>query len=204
MVNRISTLDRLGDVVQTGDLARVKDQLKFTRAEGVAIWGNAYTISTCGRSMDKVDYVIDHVVAAVRAKEESILWTGWLDAKPMDCALVFRWLTEIDGLGSFLAAQVVADLKNTEGHPLRVAPDWHSWAAHGPGSLRGLTRYWGHKVTPSGFSEALQTAHKQVMPYVASYVGDIHMQDMQNVMCEFDKYIRVHEGGHARNNYPPK
>jgi hypothetical protein len=43
-----------------------------------------------------------------------------------------------DGLGSFIAAQVVADLKYIE--PLNKRFDWQTFAASGPGSRRGLNR----------------------------------------------------------------
>jgi hypothetical protein len=56
-------------------------------------------------------------------------------------------LMEYDGLGSFIAAQVIADLKymppffdENIGIPTAFADDWYSFAASGPGSRRGLNR----------------------------------------------------------------
>jgi hypothetical protein len=51
-------------------------------------------------------------------------------------AVAHRKLSELEHFGSFMAAQVVADLKYTP--MLRRASDWHNWAASGPGSIRGL------------------------------------------------------------------
>ncbi len=191
MVNRIKTLELIEPYVARDDLDAVKKALKIFRDPG-PIWGNAYTISTCGKSMDKVDYVVDWVVAEVAQRDFSGICT--LDA-------MYKKLMTVDGLGSFLAAQVVADLKNTPRHPLATAPDWHTFAAPGPGSLRGLVAYFGHPVTPSNFAASLSLVAQQVKPLVAGYIGAIHAQDMQNCMCEFSKYIRVREGGKARNNY---
>ena len=197
MVNRIETLEAIaahwefhGDF----DLSRPKWKLKTMRLEG-PIWGNAYTISTCGKPMDKVDYVLDHVVAAVRRKEE-------LNVPFHTCQLTFDWLTSIDGLGSFLAAQVVADLKNTYGHPLYAAPDWWTWSAPGPGSLRGLTAYYQKPITPLFYQYAIRRAYHEVQPLLMPYIPRIGMQDFQNCLCEFSKYMRQIEGdGRARNSY---
>ena len=164
------------------------------RSNGNPIWGNAYTISTCGKSMDKVDYVIDHVVGAVK---RCTLTTY----THRTCEGMFNWLTTFDGLGSFLAAQIVADLKNMPGHPLYTAQDKESFVTHGPGSLRGVAAYLGHPVTPSTFKAYLKAIDRQVKPFIASYVAPIHMQDLQNCMCEISKYFRVQEGGRARNTY---
>ena len=193
MVNRISTLKALELHVLDGDLEACKQCMKALRAEGVTIWGNAYTISTCGRSMDKIDYVFDHVISVV--KDVPGVW-GFFS-----CQETFDALTKIDGLGSFLAGQVVADLKNMRGHPLNSAPDFDTFAVHGPGSLRGLAAYFGAPATPATFKTLLATATAQVTPFLANYVGPIHAQDMQNCFCEFSKFIRFQEGGHVRNRY---
>ena len=193
MVNRIETLRALEEPVSRGDTEAVKTILKSRRSAGMTIWGNAYTISTCGKSMDKVDYVIDHVVRVV----DRLSWVhDWDSLEAAHNALM-----RVDGLGSFLAAQVVADLKNTPEHTLSRAPDWSTWCAPGPGSLRGLVAFWGTPVTPRTFAAQLQAAMPLVTPLIGKHVAPIHAQDMQNCLCEFSKYIRVKEGGHARNRY---
>ena len=191
MVNRISTLAAIQSYVAVGDLDGIKRVLKDLRQYG-PIWGNAYTISTCGKTMDKVDYVINHVVQAVMEAGD-----------PEFDTLQECWdsLTCIDGLGSFLAAQVVADLKNTPQHPLQGAVDWSNWCAHGPGSLKGLTAYFGRPSTPGTFRKDIGICYEQTMPLVDEAIKPIHMQDFQNCPCEFSKYARVREGGHARNRY---
>ena len=194
MVNRIETLAIIEPHVADNDLERIKISLKELRETGV-IWGNAYTISTCGKSMDKVDYVVDHVVQAfmeVHGNEDF-----------SSCQSFFDQATCIDGFGSFLAGQIVADLKNTPDHQLAYAPDWESFVVPGPGSLRGVAAYFGTPCTPSQFKRLLGLIRQQVTPLLCNYVGPLHMQDLQNCMCEFSKYIRVREGGRARNNYAP-
>ena len=180
-------------------LSSCKDAIWGQRKRGKKAWTSAYTISTCGRAMAKEDYVVDHVLAQVAEKT----WVYDND----NLASAHERLTMVDGLGSFLAGQVVADLKNTLAHPLQGADDYWSWSAHGPGSLRGLDAYWngafcGRKITPSLYSMAINACYHEVMPHVKDYVGKIHMQDFQNCLCEFSKYIRVREGsGRVRNTY---
>src|SRR5262249_11808741 len=111
-------------------------------------------------------------------------------------------LCEVRGLGSFLAAQVVADCKNTPHHPLFSAPDWDSFSAPGPGSLKGLSEFFDQPVTARTYHAALNECWKLTARLLP--VGlDLHMQDFQNCMCEFSKYMRVKRGGHARNKYSP-
>lgn len=201
MLNRITTLALVESAAAVDDWQEVKFRLYAARARGEKIWGNAYTISTCGKAMDKVDYVIDHVVSEVHDAEKLENLIGGGKWGTLNAA--FNWLTELDGLGSFLAAQVVADLKNTPGHPLATAPDWHYFCAPGPGSLKGLTAYYGRPSTPGTFAKDIDQCYAEVMPLVANYVGEIHMQDFQNCLCEFSKFERVKHGGKARNNYDP-
>lgn len=193
MINNIPTLETLLPAVANGDLGEVKNQLKLRR-QRTTIFGNAYTVSTNGRAMDKVDYVIDHVVLPAMQFRTPAMTTldAWAD-----------WLCTLNGVSTFMAGQVIADLKNTHGHPLQAAPDWYTWAAPGPGSLRGLSEYFRRPVTAAGFTSALQQCYNETNPLICDYVPVIHMQDFQNCMCEFSKYVRVQNGGHARNRYTP-
>lgn len=196
LINNVPTLEAMLYYMQMGgDLKRVRTWLKEARQLG-PIFGNAYTVSTNGRSMDKVDYIIDHVVRPAQdygPTRDSV----WLSSLGVACGMLCR----LNGVSNFMAGQIIADLKNTQGHPLQQAPDWHTWAAPGPGSLRGLGAYYGAHVRPAAFTQALQACYAEVEPLLADYARDLHMQDFQNCMCEFSKYMRVKGGGHARNRY---
>lgn len=201
MVNYIPTLEELVECLDKPEpLTWVTNTMKNRREHGEKIWTSAYTISTCGKSMDKVDYVMG-VVQRVRDEWGDSGDFRTHEDRPPTLQEAHTALTKIDGLGSFLAAQVVADLKNTQGHILRQAPDWHTWAAHGPGSLRGLSEYFGHPVTPANFTRALTVCWNETSPMLPHALRDLHMQDFQNCMCEFSKYMRVKRGGHVRNKY---
>ena len=150
-------------------------------------WGGAYVVTTHGRPMSKLDYACE------------ILGEAFKYPPDLSNATTLRAAWEIlqgyEGFASFMSAQVVADLKNTEGHPLELAPDWYSFSAPGPGSLRGLSWYFDKKITPPQYQEAILQASKDI--------GWGHcMQDLQNVFCEFDKYCRVEAGtGRSKRKY---
>lgn len=200
MINWPPTLLRIGFPTDnfTGWAESAKKQIR--NYEGKS-WTAAYTISTCGRAMLKEDYVFDHVLAAVAGSSWNFGGLSLEDG--------YQSLRTVDGLGSFLAAQVIADLKNTPGHALERADDWWSWSAPGPGSIRGLQAFFGglwrnRPITASLYPHAIKECADLTFPLLAKYVGQLHMQDFQNCLCEFSKYIRMKEGdGRARNSYTP-
>jgi hypothetical protein len=109
--------------------------------------------------------------------------------------------SSLEGFASFMAGQVVADLKNTKGHPLSKAEDWWTFSAPGPGSLRGLKWYFDRewKINHATYEDAMANVMYEIqddLPY------KICMQDLQNCMCEFDKYMRVKTGkGRSKRSY---
>ena len=207
MVNLIPTLEELLDCTPPWDmqLADIARALKARRARGDKVFTSAYTISTAGLKMDKVDYMLR--VVAETMISEAVPGHPWPTFGSLHST--HEQLMQIKGLGSFLAAQVVADMKNTKGHPLQAAPDWWEWSAPGPGSLRGLNWFfkddYEFSITPAKYRWAADKACAMTMPYVHDYIPRIGMQDFQNCLCEFSKYMKVkHEGGHVRNTYTPR
>lgn len=177
-------------------------------AEKGKVWGNAYVITTHGIPMAKATYLCQRVLPAAYKLLGAGRWRGAYGTRP-SLAVRYRDLLTIEGVGSFLAAQILADLKNTEGHPLCGAVDWYSWSAPGPGSLRGLAWFHGMKITEGGYDQAI----KEVAVYVNNELpncalqqphgGMINMQDLQNCLCEYDKYMRVKNGtGRSKRTYP--
>ena len=117
-------------------------------------------------------------------------------------------LMQNQGLGSFLAAQIIADLKFTP--LLSGANDWLTFAAPGPGSARGLNRVLGRdKNSPWNLAEwrsELEDLRDKLNPLL-DLVPMKHLcaQNLQNCLCEFDKYERVRLGeGKPRSRYNGK
>ncbi len=135
--------------------------------------------------MPKIDYCVETLQTA----QKILPLTG---RNLEEC---WHQLRKIPGIGSFLSAQILADLKNTEGHALAKADDWFSFCAPGPGSLRGLSWFWEKKVTESTFQERIKET-SDVIDWPDC------MQDLQNCLCEYDKYCRVLTGtGKSKRGY---
>jgi hypothetical protein len=168
--------------------------LKQMASEGTTIWGNAYVVTTHGRKMNKLDYLEEVLIGLLPVREEF----KWKNVST--CAKAHYILQGYEGFGSFMAAQVVADLKNTAGHPLFRAEDSFTFVAHGPGSLRGLNWVTGQKITPGNFYTVFDGLHTRIIKDVPEL--RIDGQDLQNCLCEFDKYCRVREHkGRSKRKY---
>ena len=133
----------------------------------------------------------------------------FLDTEPTLQA-AWEWLSSKErgwtGWGPFMVGQVVADLRHTR--YLSGAADVGRWAPLGPGSTRGLNRLAGRPLTQSirqeqGLGEMLQI-QELVNSLTEGYVPYIELHDIQNCLCETDKYLRVQSGeGRPRAQYVP-
>ena len=212
LVNWPDTLERLTKTVFNGsgkvrwlNLAFVSE-MHLRKAQGEKVFSGAYIVSTNGVTQDKAEYLMERVLTP--------LWNARSAIRPRftsgdsDTLEAFhRRLMQFDGMGSFMAAQVVADIKYDPRSPLRTAPDWQYWAAPGPGSKRGLNRVMGADHDRSftdrewtfHFADLLQLVNMRLSPRMG---GPLTGQDLQNCLCEFDKYERVRLGqGKPRSGY---
>lgn len=164
---------------------RVRDRLADYSARGHKVFTGAYVVPGVP-GFAKVDSVCN-VVNEVRARAADIVAGSTRDT--------WRNLIKVDGLGSFLAGQVVADMAHLATG--RQWPDRTSWAPIGPGSARGLNRLLGRRkeiaVSQQDFEPALQALMLELRPRVRALWGDrgLFAMDIQNCLCEFDKYRRL-------------
>lgn len=169
----------------------LRAMLKDIKDRGDKVWGSAYVVTTHGIKMDKIDYLCGRVVPSIFDVLDPLPTWG-------DCATAAYQLQAIEGISTFMAGQVVADLKNTHGFPLVVAPDWWTFALPGPGSKRGMEWLMGEHV-PSD----------QWLPHLHELQSRLQLdgwrlccQNIQNCLCEFDKFMRVRNGtGRSKRNY---
>ncbi len=200
-LNRIKTLEEVG----YRDIHRPSEVVKslISAAQLGPIWGNAYVITTHGQKMDKLAYLAQ-VLNAVHDARSLILEACRTRPVPQ-CQTAANALQLIPGIGSFLAAQVVADLKNTINHPLYSASDRATFVLPGPGSVRGLG--WFHygdptKGTVARFDGQFKSMQLMVYDRWPTGVPVADAQDLQNCLCEFDKYCRVKNGtGRSKRKY---
>lgn len=210
-INWPGTLEDLGYPCKIlWDPMRFLQTVRDRQAQGFQVYGGAYTISTNGRKMLKHEYLVEQVFQPLWANREQI--EAVLQTPKMTLAKAHTQLTQFQGMGGFMAAQVIADLKYAQ---LTKAPDWWTWAASGPGSRRGLVRVLCQSAAEGGerkntpwrediWLTKLQELHAQINPLIQKTgMPALHAQDLQNCLCEFDKYERVKLGeGRPRSLYP--
>lgn len=174
-------------------MADANQKMKMRRVHKLKVWTGAYLVSTNGNRMDKVDYIIEKVWLPVAKANPDFIHHTLEEAHNV--------LMKFDGLGSFMAAQVVCDLKYTP--VLANASDWNTWSAIGPGSKRGLNRFFGRKLEGNISASLYKIEIAALQAAVQQYCGmALHAQDIQNCLCEFDKYVRVkNDEGKPRSGY---
>jgi hypothetical protein len=189
--------------------------LEARRALGEKVETGAYMIraesdrNAAWYDWSKQRYVCEVVLGKLWAQRES--WEhDWETGKLKTLGRVWEILQDkhYTGWGPFMAYQVVVDLRWTR--YLVGAPDIQTWAAVGPGSRRGLNRLHGRSVDyalsqAQGLEEMLQLRELSLQPgALAPWMHPIDLSDIQNCLCETDKYLRVTLGeGRPRAQYKP-
>jgi hypothetical protein len=108
-------------------------------------------------------------------------------------------------IGWFLAGQFLADLRYHR--PLCNAPDIDSWAAIGRGSAKGLNIVLNRDPKAPWTSDewlvALRRLAGEVWPRLdAAGLPRLHLQDIQNCLCEISKlWGHVHQGKGLKQTY---
>src|SRR5262245_18123094 len=134
MINWPPTLAAIGypSVWKPKKVARIMHDMK---ENGHQVFTGAYMITNAGQSMSKVDTVVYMLNNLYKTKRPPVADDTLAQAHDKLRA------THHAGMGSFMAAQVIADCKHTD--LLCTADDWWDWCAPGPGSQRGLSRLLG-------------------------------------------------------------
>ena len=174
---------------------KIKQQLRDMKAAGNRIFNGAYIVRGI-ETTDKTEMVVDCVCQPL------ILSPPKIDNSSMQQsvnALLPYW-----GFGSFMAGQVVADLRWGLGGKWR---DKKKWAPIGPGSNRGINRLLDKPIKTkvsqiqfNGFLRSIIVKVKDSLP--RKIWGRLEAIDYQNCLCEFDKYSRTLLGeGRPKQKY---
>lgn len=168
-----------------------RKRVKAMKAKGVKILRGAYLCTTHGQKGVEVDDFYFDIA-------EHILGFDLWDAQRL--SEVARQLQQIDGIGDFMANQVVTDLR----YHLYAGDnyeDWETFVLAGPGTRRGLSRYLYKndptKVTkPADFyTDALMVIRDNVRQYLPDHILGYFRDpnNLSNCFCEFDKYCRARD-----------
>lgn len=179
MINWPDTLDEIGFPCPWHKKA-YSDRIGHRMARGEKTWTGAYMITANSNGESKGVSVCETVDRLNFELETT-------------CLKVWSQLQTLPRIGSFMAAQVVADLKRTE--YLGNAMDYITFCAPGPGSMKGLNLVLGlplDKQWNQPMFESEVNKLRDVVPY------QLDAQNTQNCLCEFSKYIR----GSSRSKYP--
>jgi hypothetical protein len=199
--NEPATLQVIGYPVPFDAVSNARMAKKLHRWDqaGNKVFNGAYIVSTNGISVKKTAYVWQNLQDLWRAR-------GRLRPTEEDTLNSYHMnLGQMQGFGSFMTAQVIADIKYHK--PLLHAKDWDTFAASGPGSRRGLNYILGRDKKANWDEDTwrleLGRLREKLLPmFERAQMPKPHAQDVQNLLCEFSKYWRmVMEDKHPKQKY---
>lgn len=179
-------------------MTKVLDRRK---ARGDKVYSAAYMIRAesdkrqASFDWTKQRYIAEIVLGKLWKDRKHWHFGRGLDNKLTGICLSGCWedLQTYRGWGPFMAFQTVLEWRHTR--LLKNATDIPYWAAIGPGSMRGLNRLHGREVTTRITQEAALLEMQQLLELsrtkLGKHVPSLELEDIQNSLCETDKYLRV-------------
>lgn len=199
MVNLPETLSDMG-YPYAWDPEHFKQTIRDRKARKQKVWTNAYMI-TGGYSEggETKEVIIARVLDGVFDKLKSNpIVVG--DTLSEACEKI-----KSPGVGSFLAAQAIADIKHSIILQSWNAKDWWTWCAVGPGSTAGLNYLYERPQGKTLTEEQFRSEVNEIRLLIEDKLGEkLDAQNVQNCLCEFSKYVRTkYYGGRPKSTYTP-
>jgi hypothetical protein len=192
-MNNIPMMSAMGGVPLPWDPEPFLALAAKRKKAGDKVFSGAYMVSTGGTGCaDKPVYLAENIFNPMWEHREKI--------RPRGGDTLTGWHMQLGlwhGLGSFMSAQVIADVKHVG--PLREANDWFSFCASGPGSRRGLNRVMGRPLKQAWNEDEFRLRVTDLQGELAPLFfkegwAPLDAQDTQNTLCEFDKFERTRLG----------
>lgn len=196
--NRPESLDEItGFVFREGvsELGAIRNRMRALKAAGYTIFNGAYMVRGIGTT-DKTEMVVDNVARPLLDNPPTI------DCSSMQAAV--EALLPYWGFSSFMAGQVVADLRWAMQGAWK---DRLTWAPIGPGSKRGMNRLLGNDKDKPMDQKVFLIELQKLMSKLQSVLPTeltkrMEAIDYQNCLCEFDKFTRALTGeGKPKQRY---
>jgi hypothetical protein len=215
MVNKPETLHAItgGNVFRKWDYDRAYEAMYEIKNRGQVVFTNAYIINGASGGPK-----IDQVLGAIDTCYKNCDKNARRYVVPASMQETAERLHGLPGVGSFIAGQVVADLRWVLGD---AGDGWWqdrmTWAPPGPGSSRGMKYLLGEATAADMAGRGKDLSEKQFLPALRELIGlaqkhktvgpifkerKLEAHDIQNTLCETSKFIRIKYGvGRAKNQY---
>jgi hypothetical protein len=181
--------DAIPHRVEEFDVDYFIECLEKLKEKNIKMFSSAYVVYPTRLEGTKSENMSNHIIAPLSKKAEDI--RAAIEQNSIE--LVTDTLATCFGIKTFIAGQVSADLTYIMGQLLN-AKDLYTYAPKGPGSQRGLNRlherYLKATFKNNQFNEELMEAREKLI-WSNPELEDLTLHDVQNIMCEFDKYLRV-------------
>lgn len=166
-------------------------ELNDWKAAGQKIYTGAYMISApAQKGACKQAYIAETVCGALWSRRD--VFARHFAGTPT-LQRTHELITRSNGWGQFMAYQAVVDMRFTG--LLENADDRDTWAAAGPGTLRGLNRIHGRPVDAVIAQSQALTEMRAIYRLAEAETGvEMDFSDVPNILCETDKYLRVRNG----------
>lgn len=143
-----------------------------------------------GKGKSAIEYWCNNIAKLKKCEQQSTLHD------------VARLIKTMPAFGAFLTNQVVADLRYTRFYPKDTTTDWETYAEAGPGTTRGVRRFFQLEPFGDTPSKALKVTNLTMQkirallepdcdPEINEYFLDLN--NLCNAFCEFDKFCRATE-----------
>jgi hypothetical protein len=165
----------------------------------------AYTLPIPPKGVLRFPYLVELLSSYWERREElrAVLTPGQTLRQAHELLCTFPEMSD------FRSAQILADLKQIP--PLAQASDVWTFCAVGPGSARGMSRMRGYPKNKSWNEaawrrrlEQLGVIFRKVLLATNGYLPIPDNQNLNNILCEFDKLQRIRNGEkhNLRRYYP--
>jgi len=180
--------------------------LDRVRKAGGKVFTGAYMINSPAGE-PKLEAIVRRVTNVW--KDVPLLLSQW-DLADGRMETMWTELTRYDGMGGFMAYEIVCDLRHT--YLLENAEDVNTWCNPGPGCIRGLYRLAGEEWASKGNNATAPPRPKDWLDRMKNLLAEsrrrltrmppFEMREVEHSLCEFDKYERVLWGdGRAKRTY---